>query len=135
MGGYSSGIFARILNLHGLFSALAPELERRLRASPTKDWEGTLLFATDIGTSPIAITKGRLRPGVMVDPVLELRIPQSMLVRLITGYASLHWVTGTLNMLRKTSPISAALPEEALPVLEALFPKGVPYMWNADIGY
>lgn len=133
--GYSSGIFARILNLQCLFTALVPELERRLRNSPFSNWEGTLLLETDIGELSLAIQKGAIRLGETAGQVLSLRIPQSLLARLVTGYASPHWIAGALNMLHKTSRSSTPIPVEALPILEALFPKGCPYMWNADIGY
>jgi predicted acetyltransferase len=133
--GYSSGIFARILNIEGLFNALVPELEHRLRISLYSHWEGTLLLETDIGELSLGIRKGTINPGKVIGKVLGFRIPQAMLARLVTGYANLHWTAGALNMLFKSNRNSSPIPVDALPILEALFPKGYPYMWNADIGY
>jgi hypothetical protein len=135
LSGYSYGIFGRILNLAGLMDALAPELERRLRRSRCPDWEGTLLLETDAGELPLSIHGGTVTPGKTGGQGVRVRIPQGLLARLVSGYASVAWTAGALNMLRKTSRTSAPIPAEALPVLQALFPKGCPYMWNADIGY
>jgi predicted acetyltransferase len=135
LSAYSYGIYARLLDLPGLFEALRPELERRLRRSPQADWRGTLRLITDIGSLDLAIADGWVEIGAEVSPVHVLEVPQSLLAKLVTGYATVRWVAGVLNVQWKAGLGSAHIRPELWPILQALFPKGCPYMWNADIGY
>ena len=129
--GYSHGMYARILDLRGLFEALQPELERRLRCA----WNGTLRLVTDVGTVDLAIAKGRIELGKEIEPIHSVEIPQSLLVKLVTGYSSLHWVAGALNVQWVAGLSSAHIERAVWPMMQALFPKGCPYIWNADTGY
>ena len=133
--GYSYGMYARILDLPGLFEALQPELERRLRCSSQSEWKGTLHLLTDIGAVDLAIAQGRIEVGKETEPVLSVEIPQSMLVKLVTGYTSVHWVAGALNVRWAAGLSSAHIERAVWPILQMLFPKGCPYIWNADTGY
>jgi predicted acetyltransferase len=135
LSAYSCGIYARLLDLPGLFEALRPELERRLRRSPQADWRGTLRLITDIGSLDLAIADGKIETGAEVSPVQTVEVPQSLLVKLMTGYSTVRWVAGVLNVRWAAGLGSAHIRPELWPILQALFPKGCPYMWNADIGY
>jgi hypothetical protein len=135
LSAYSYGIYARLLDLPGLFEALRPELERRLRRSPQADWRGTLRLITDIGSVELAIADGKIETGGEVSPVHTVEVPQSLLVKLVTGYATARWVAGVLNVQWAAGLGSAHIRPELWPILQALFPKRCSYMWNADIGY
>jgi predicted acetyltransferase len=135
LSGYSSGIYARLLDLQGLFEALRPELARRLRRSSQSEWHGTLRVVTDIGTVDLAIAGGEIAVGKRVSPVHTIEVPQSLLVKLVTGYTSVRWVAGVLRVQWAAGLGSAHIEPELWPTLGALFPKGRPYIWNADIGY
>jgi predicted N-acetyltransferase YhbS len=155
LSGYSYGIYARLLDLPGLFEALRPELERRLRQSRlagrrssqadvspalrstrrVRDWRGTLRLVTDIGSVDLAIADGKIQTGAEVSPVHTVEVPQSLLVKLVTGYATARWVAGVLNVQWAAGLGSAHIRPELWPILQVLFPKGCPYIWNADIGY
>jgi hypothetical protein len=128
-------MYARILDLPGLFEALQPELERRLRCSSQSEWKGTLHLLTDIGAVDLAIAQGRIEVGKEIGPVHSVEIPQAMLVKLVTGYTSVHWVAGALNVQWAAGLSNAHIGRAVWPVLQALFPKGCPYIWNADTGY
>jgi predicted acetyltransferase len=132
---YSSGVYARLLDLHSLFEAMQPELERRLRCSSQAEWQGTLRLATDVGTVYLAITDRKLEVGGRVSPIHKLEVPQSLLVKLVTGYTSVRWVAGVLNVQWMAGLANARIEQGLWPIMQALFPKGCPYIWNADIGY
>jgi predicted acetyltransferase len=126
VGGYSDGVYARILDIQGLFKALARELEARLARSPLAKWTGTLRLETDIGPVILTFSDGLLAPHAGTAPVRSARMGQSWLTRLVTGYhdiAALDRRPG--NMIDR----------EDWPLLRALFPKGCPYQWAADGGY
>jgi predicted N-acetyltransferase YhbS len=123
---YSYGLYARILDLAGLLAALAPEFERRLGQSRWADWHGTLCIRTDAGDADIGIAGGRVNVGARTEPCDVVEIPQWLLVKLITGYTNVAGVIG---------PNRAAIPVHLRPVLNCLFSKGCPYMWNVDVGY
>ena len=135
LSGYSSGIYARLLDLQGLFQAMRPELERRLRCSSQAEWQGTLRLATDVGTVDLAIADCEIEIGGQVSPIHNLEIPQSLLVKLVTGYTSVRWVAGALNVQWRAGLGNAHIEQGLWPILQVLFPKGRPYIWNADIGY
>jgi predicted N-acetyltransferase YhbS len=135
LSGYSSGMYARILDLQGLFEALQPELERRWRRSAPAGWKGTLRLITDIGSVDLALAEGSVEPGTVVPPVQSVEIPQALLVKLVTGYTSPQWVAGTLDVQWVAGLSRAHIAHALRPVVQALFPKGCPYVWNADTGY
>ncbi len=122
----SYGLHARILNLHNLCVALQPELQRRLRRSGQREWRGTLGLRTDIGELNIAITNGEVVIDTQIAPVHKVEIPQGLLVKMVTGYTNVRGVAGAGR---------ANIDPGLRPLLEALFPKGCPYMWNVDVGY
>jgi len=135
LSGYSCGMYARLLDLQGLFEALRPELERRLRCSPQSEWRGTLRLSTDIGTVDLAIADGEIELGGGVSPIHTVEVPQSLLVKLVTGYTDLQWVAGTLDVQWVAGLGSAHIERALWPIMEALFPKGCPYVWIVDTWY
>jgi predicted acetyltransferase len=135
LSGYSSGIYARLLDLQNLFEAMHTELERRLRCSSQTKWQGTLRLTTEVGTVDLAIADCEIEVGGEVSPIHNLEIPQSMLVKLVTGYTNVRWVAGALNVQWMAGLGNAHIEQGLWPILQTLFPKGRPYIWNADIGY
>jgi hypothetical protein len=127
---YSYGIFARLLDLRGLLQTLEPVLSARLRGSRYESWNGILTLETDIGCAALRIQGGLVS---VEDPSRHdshsVAIPQHLLVKLVTGFADLRWVAGTLRAQGVT------LPEKTLPILAQFFPKACPYIWLADSGY
>ncbi len=127
---HEHGIYARILDLGGLFEAMQSELGQRLRSSREREWRGTLRVITDVGTVDLAISDGDVEVRDNVEPLHVLELPQALLVKLVTGYADVSEIAGTLDALG-SGHIEPAL----WPIIEALFPSGCPYIWNADTGY
>jgi len=124
--GYSDGVYARLLDVTGLFQALGPELEARLARSALRGWTGTLRLETDVGTVTLPFVNGSLRSGNQPAPLRVVQLPQSWLARLVTGYcdvAALHRRRGIV------------LEREDWPLLKALFPRGCSYIWAADGNY
>ena len=115
----------RFIGLRGSFERLAGELGERLRRSAFKDWRGTLRLATDLGTVELHVAE----PGeVAVRGKTEGRaivcaLPQTALIQLLFGYRDAAEVAADPD---------AAIPEEALPLLHALFPPGHPFIAEPD---
>ncbi len=135
LSGYSDGLHACLLDLKGLSVALRSELERRLRCSPQAGWRGTLRLTTDIGTVDLAIANGEVKLEGEISPLHIVELPQSLLVKLVTGYTDVRWVAGVLNVRWIAGLGSAHIDPVLWPIMRALFPKGCPYIWAADIGY
>jgi len=110
-----SGGMARIINQGGLLGLLHPLFVRRLRAAGREDWSGVFVFRTDLG-------EDRLCFGTSGNELL-VQMPQWMLAQLLLGYRSVS------DALFETE---AHVDEEAVPILEALFPQGYPYIWISD---
>ena len=106
---------ARIINQRKLLGSLQPLFTRRLRAAGREGWSGVLVFQTDLG-------EDRLCFGAS-DKELHVQMPQWMLGQLLLGYRS---VADTLF------ETEARVDEEAVPILEVLFPQGYPYIWVSD---
>lgn len=113
----------RILNQQPLFETLAPELERRLAASPLAGHMGALALETDLGTTTLHFADGRVTVGGDATAGVRLTLPQSALMQLVIGYRRARDV---LN-----DP-AVSLTGAGRPLLDALFPKGAPYPWLAD---
>lgn len=118
---YGSGMM-RILNQQALFEKIAPEMERRLAASPLSGYTGTLALSTDLGTTSLAFGGGKLTVGA-VDAAMRLELSQDRLVQLVMGYRS---VRDAIN------DVDVEVMGDALALLNALFVKGYPYIWVAD---
>ncbi len=62
---HSGGAMVRTVNLPATLKRLAPELSRRLKRSPLRNWQGTVRVANARETSDLAIDRGRVR---LADP-------------------------------------------------------------------
>lgn len=113
----------RIVEIEPLFRAIEPELTLRLRATALKDWSGAISFETDVGKVDIAFERGKAKVGEGARNPLVVRIPQSMLVQLLTGYREPADLMGRREF---------QAPDKALPVLRALFPRQFPHVSPAD---
>ena len=105
----------RIINQRELLGLLHPLFTRRLWATGREEWSGVLVFRTDLG-------EDRLCFGAS-DKELRVQMPQWMLAQLLLGYRSVS------DALFETE---THVDEEAVPILEALFPQGYPYIWVSD---
>ena len=113
----------RIVDLRALMEKLAPEWNRRLQALPTS-WRERLLLETDIGSVGLRV----LGRSVLLETkagrgAATVRLPQNVLTQLVLGYRSVAEVVYDRDV---------SIPRRILPVLDALFPKGHPYMWWSD---
>lgn len=112
----------RIINQETLFRKLSPELERR-HAAGKPPHALDLTIVTDIGTTALRRSAGTLiiqshrGTGAMVE------MPQDKLIQLIAGFRRARDV---LNDPRASATGSV------VDVLDALFPKGQPYVWHTD---
>ncbi|MHB1354848.1 MAG: GNAT family N-acetyltransferase [Anaerolineae bacterium] len=104
---------ARIINQAATLQAIQPLLFERLQASQ-EAWRGTLVFATELGTDAVELGAG---------PELVLRLPQTILTQWVLGYR------GIQDSLFETD---TQVPVQAVPVLQAIFPTGYPYIYASD---
>ncbi len=116
---YGDGML-RILNQQALFGKLAPELARRLSGITGVD---TIAFETDLGKTTLSPDDAGLK--ITPDTTAEawLALSQDKLIQLIMGYRSINDVLNSPDV---------TLTGNALPVLAALFPKNVAFVWSAD---
>jgi len=105
---------ARIIDQPGLLQTLTPLFAKRLAASPVSDWCGTLVFETQLGTD--AVSLGGTQTHVV-------RLAQEQLIQLILGYRS-------VADLAFEGQVECA--PELMPILDAVMPRGLPYMWHPD---
>jgi predicted acetyltransferase len=125
------GGMMRVLNQDTLFEKLAPELTRRLRASELAQFTGSLAIQTDLGVTAIQIQQGVLtvstsqdnaaEPGLSAD--LTVSLSQDKLMQLLAGYRPARDVLNDPDVQAQG---------DILPVLDALFPKAIPYVWLPD---
>lgn len=113
------GGMMRTMNIRTLFDKIRPELERRL----ARRANGSLALKTDIGTVVLQFQDGRLSLGSDGEVEATLEISQDKLMQMLAGYRSTRDVIN--------SP-GGKMRGDALPWLDALFPKGHPYVWLAD---
>lgn len=104
---------ARIINQATTLKTIQPLLFQRLQASQ-EAWRGTLVFSTDLGTDLLQLGSG---------PELVLRLPQTILTQWILGYRGIE------DALFETD---TEVPSPAVPLLQAIFPTGYPYIYASD---
>jgi len=119
----NSGHMLRILNIEGLFSALEPELSKRLSRSRLTGWRGRFGIETDIGSVFLTVSDGTVRassarPRGSCDMI---RVPQSLLSQLLVGYRSGSELSGD------------TVPDALRDVVAALFPAGHPFFCPEDM--
>ncbi|TFG70081.1 MAG: hypothetical protein E4H27_06400, partial [Anaerolineales bacterium] len=113
----------RIINQEPLFHALTPELEHRITLAHLRDYTGKLTLKTDIGTTHLSIDHGHMRLSKDPAQSMVLALSQQRLMQLLAGYRSVLDVINDPEV--QTS-------RDAIPLLQALFPKGIPFMYSAD---
>jgi predicted acetyltransferase len=125
----------RILDQAALFDKLQPELQRRYsRVAPLSEPRAAIL-ATDLASTRIDIAGGQVScrtvpPSPVVPPpsraaaLPTIRLTQDRLMQLVMGYRSAR------DLLSERAYVYAS--GDALPLLEALFPKSPAYLWLAD---
>jgi hypothetical protein len=106
---------ARIVDQSGLLGALAPLFGRRLAAAGLAERCGALVCATDLGTDRAVLGDD--------GPEVCFEMPQTLLTQLVLGYRRVG------DALFESE---ARVRDEDMPVLEALFPAGHPYMYWSD---
>ena len=99
---------ARIIDQGVLLRAIAPLLAQRLQAATAPAWRGTLILRTSLGQDSVEL-------GSKTEYVVQLT--QERLTQLVLGYRS----AGDLFV---EGEIACAL--DLVPVLEVLFPAGIP---------
>ncbi|MGC9346570.1 MAG: GNAT family N-acetyltransferase [Anaerolineae bacterium] len=120
---YGDGMM-RILNLDELFDKLAPELTRRLSGARLAQDSGSVALETDLGAVTLYASEGKVHVERGTSTEADLTLPQSVLMQLIVGYRSVRDVLNT--------PDVGLADRDALPLLTALFPKDIPYVWHPD---
>ncbi|NQT20690.1 MAG: hypothetical protein HQ592_13365, partial [Planctomycetes bacterium] len=79
-------------------------------------------LATEIGAVGLAITRSGVEVGKPAGRA-RVRIPQRWLSGMFTGY----------HAIKDIAPrAGASIPSRLIPVMEALFPAGWPYVYKAD---
>jgi predicted acetyltransferase len=122
--GRVSGGMARIINQGRCLRKVAPELTRRLRESRLAKWSGKVDLATDLGTTRLEVDSGR----VLVAPrkgkaKVTLRCRQERLTQLLFGFQPVSFLLAhTVTKLKG----------DTAGVVDALFPKGHPFMSVVD---
>ncbi|MBN1933593.1 MAG: GNAT family N-acetyltransferase [Anaerolineae bacterium] len=113
------GGMMRAMNIQTLFDKIKLELERRLDLGPS----GSLALKTDIGTVVLRIQDGRLCIDSGGEAAVTLEVSQDKLTQMLVGYRSVRDVLSSPGV-KATGNV--------LPWLDALFPRGYPYVWLAD---
>ncbi len=111
---------ARIIDLRALFEGLRPELERRLMRA-RGEYDMSVALETDIGSVTLKV-RGCSVEVSEEEANYKLKMRQEALTQLILGYRDIG------DLLYDEVKADT----EALPLMDALFPRGVPYVWQPD---
>ncbi|MCC6442558.1 MAG: GNAT family N-acetyltransferase [Armatimonadetes bacterium] len=112
---------ARLINLESLMTKLTGLFTHRLRGFPLPI--APLAFRTDLGTVTLTFRDGQAGVGPQASSSLTVSIPQMRLAQWVMGYRAVADVI-------LDEGVDA--PEEAVPLLKALFPPGTPWMPMTD---
>jgi len=120
-----SGGMARIINQKQTFGKVAPALSRRLARSRFHAWSGTVDLKTDLDTTRLVVKRGEVTVGKGRGRAsVKLACPQERLTQLLFGFQSIAFLRAHTHA-RLTG-------RGAEDVIDALFPKGEPFMWIPD---
>ncbi|MGQ9632251.1 MAG: GNAT family N-acetyltransferase [bacterium] len=120
----NGGGMMRIIDQDKLFSGILEELGNRLRGKNLGSGVRMLEIDTDLGRTVLRMDGSNLEivePDERLENRLELL--QSSLVSLVVGYRSVR------DVLRDPSARAFG---DAVPLAEAIFPTGNPYVWVTD---
>ena len=103
-----------VVNLRGIITEIAPELEDRLAASLVADWSGVIAFALPAEAAWLRIGAGKVEVVDEAPADLTLKLTQAQFVRALFG------IRGALEL-----PAIAAmgLPPRERALLDTLFPR------------
>ncbi|MDP6038514.1 MAG: hypothetical protein QGG64_08185, partial [Candidatus Latescibacteria bacterium] len=117
------GVMARITNLQILFKNLEKELTRRIQKSDLNT-PALLGIETDIGSISLNLKPSSVQISEAPSKhALRITISQMPLTQLIMGYRSAEDIANGPDVF---------IPPKALPILSALFPKTIGYIWWSD---
>ena len=119
----NAGGMARIIDQRSLFEKLTPLLTERLRGTPFADASGGLALRTDLGATILDLEGGAVWVGGGRRETWVVSMPQMRLVQLVFGYR-------TVDDVALEDDVD--VPADALPLLDALFPVGDPWMYVPD---
>ncbi len=111
---HNQGGMGRIVNLAGLAVVMTAGVREQVQTWQSDEQVGRIVFECDAETAEIALGAGR---------TLTITLPQQNLLQLLMGYRG-------IAELRLEFPACVAEGDVAL--VDALFPRGYPYMWNLD---
>jgi predicted acetyltransferase len=118
----TGGMLMKIVDFPALMRRLQPELTRRRQAAGRDLPKTQFTLATEIGAVGLAITRSGVEVGKPAGRA-RVRIPQRWLSGMFTGY----------HAIKDIAPrAGASIPSRLIPVMEALFPAGWPYVYKAD---
>jgi hypothetical protein len=112
----------RLLNQATLFDALRPELERRVMAARLPAPLDVSVI-TELGALRLRLIGDRLALEHNAGAPASITLSQDKLAQLIAGYRPARDVLNDAG---------AQVTGNALPLLDALFPRGWPHLWHAD---
>ena len=118
---FNAGAMGRIIHLDRLMKKISPVLQKRW-ANADLNWVGGFAIDTDIGRVGFVVSGADI---VLADVGgrAQVSMSQMVLTQLVMGYRSVADVVFDEGV---------EIPEQLLPVLNTLFPKGNPYMWWTD---
>nr|CAA9213051.1 hypothetical protein AVDCRST_MAG63-72 [uncultured Armatimonadetes bacterium] len=119
----NAGGMARIIDQHSLFEKLTPLLAERLRGTRFAAARGGLALRTDLGTTALDLDGSAVRVGGGERQVWGASMPQMRLIQLVFGYRAVEDVALENDV---------DVPADSLPLLDALFPVGDPWMYVPD---
>ncbi len=119
---HSDGMM-RILNQQPLFEKLIPLFESRLANPQVAGMLGSLTIETDLGSTMLTFSGGKVRIVSGEAEPVHLSLSQDKLMQMIMGYRSVS------DVLTETD---VSMSDHALPLLNVLFPKGMPFVWPPD---
>ncbi len=103
-----------VVNLRGILSEIAPELQDRLAASLVADWSGVIEFALPSESAWLRIEDGRVNVADEGPADLTLKLTQAQFVRALFGIRG----AGELPPV-----VAMDLPPRERALLDALFPR------------
>lgn len=111
---HNQGGMGRIVNLAGLATAMTAGVREQVETWESEDQVGKVAFVCGSENAEIDVGAGR---------TLTISLPQQNLLQLLMGYRS-------IAELRLEYP--ACVTEGDAALVDSLFPRGYPYMWNLD---
>ena len=112
----------RIIHLERTFRKILPELHQRWLKAGVERRE-ILHIQTDLGSVRLKLQPSGVQLEEQTPSTMEVYLPQTYLMQMLIGYR------GASEILEEEG---VKIPEAALPILEALFPPGYPYIWWSD---